>query len=184
MLRLMEKLDSLGVATPPLPTEPSPRQAAEAVAEASRLVDEHVRRVGHGRAGLTSLVLRALKQAHYSPSPLGHAGLGSDHYCHFTSPIRRSPDLVCHRALLSTIGAGEHAPRASHLEEAGLWASARERDAMQIERAADDIARAFLLEREIFVEGAPRDYDGEVVGVIGAGRSWPSGPKAHRSTKA
>lgn len=167
--KLIGALDSLDVATPPLPERMSPQQAADLVAEASRLVDQHVRRTGHGRAALTSLVLRALKQAHYAPSLLGHAGLGLDRYCHFTSPIRRSPDIVCHRALLSAIGAGEDAPRAAVLEEAGRWASARERDAMLIERDADDVARAFLLEREIFEQAAPREYDGEVIGLIAAG---------------
>ena len=103
---------------------------------------------GRGRAALTSLVLRSLKQARYSPRNLGHAGLRSPRYCHFTSPIRRYPDLVCHRALLSAIGGGRGAAaRVADCEAAGEWCSARERDAMSIERDADDVARCFLLER-------------------------------------
>ena len=147
----------------------TPQQAAEVVAECSRLVEQHVRRTGHGRAALTSLVLRALKQARYAPQSLGHAGLGLAHYCHFTSPIRRYPDLVCHRALLSAVGGGESEPRAGTLEEAGAWTSARERDAMSIERAADAVARCFLLERELFEGGFEQEFEGEVTGLIGAG---------------
>jgi ribonuclease R len=148
----------------------APSQAADIVAECSVLVDQHVRRTGHGRQALTALILRTLKQAHYSPVNRGHAGLGSPRYCHFTSPIRRYPDIVAHRALLSAIGAGETAPRANTLEEAGEWTSARERDAMKIERDADAVARCFLLEREFYEgRGHERVYDGEVAGVIGAG---------------
>jgi ribonuclease R len=147
----------------------SPSQAAEVVAECSQLVDAHVRRTGHGRAGLTSLVLRSLKQAYYSPRNVGHAGLGSSAYCHFTSPIRRYPDLVCHRALLSAVGGGEEAPAASPLGAVAEWSSARERDAMDIERAADDVARCHLLERRLFEDGFDQEFDGEVTGVIGAG---------------
>jgi ribonuclease R len=167
--RLVAQLASLEVPTPPMPEHLSPRLAAELVAEISRLVDEHVRRTGRGRAALTSLVLRSLKQAHYTPQNRGHSGLGSPCYCHFTSPIRRYPDLVCHRALLSALGVGEDAAPASALEEAGTWTSARERDAMAIERAADDVARCFLLERELYERGWEREFDGEVIGVIGAG---------------
>jgi ribonuclease R len=168
--RLLEQLDSLGIPTPPAPEHIGPGEAADVIAAASQLVAAEVRRRGgRGRLGLTSLVLRALKQARYSPENKGHAGLHSEAYSHFTSPIRRYPDLIDHRALLSAVGGGEEAPRAPKLEEAGEWTSGRERDAMQIERGADDVARAFLLERELFEGKLDREFDGEVVGLIGAG---------------
>ena len=167
--RLVAQLASLDVPTPPTPEYLTPQQAAETIAACSQLVEQHVQRIGHGGIGLSSLVLRSLKQARYDPANLGHTGLGLTHYCHFTSPIRRYPDLVCHRALLSAVGGGEETPRASGLPGAGDWCSARERDAMSVERAADDVARAFLLERELFEGGWEQDFEGEVTGVIGAG---------------
>ncbi|MCW3001845.1 MAG: Exoribonuclease [Conexibacter sp.] len=170
--RLLEQLESLGVPTPPTRENIGPGEAADIIAEASQLVAAEIRRRGGvGRIGLTSLVLRALKQARYSPENRGHAGLHSSAYTHFTSPIRRYPDLIAHRALLSAVGGGEVPPRASTLDEAGEWTSDRERDAMSIERAADDVAHAFLLERELF-EGKrdrEREFDGEVVGLVAAG---------------
>lgn len=167
--RLIAQLESLDVPTPPLPEHMTAAQAGELVSEAARSVDAEVRRRGHGRAAFTSLVLRSLKQALYSPRNLGHYGLRSERYCHFTSPIRRYPDLICHRALLSAIGAGEATVRASQLEAAGEWCSDRERDAMGTERKADNVARAFLLERRLFEEGWNQEFSGEVAGLIGAG---------------
>jgi ribonuclease R len=166
---LVEQLASLDVPTPPLPEGMTSQQAADLVGEISHGVDREIRRRGHGRAALTSLVLRTLKQAHYSPRNVGHAGLQSPRYCHFTSPIRRYPDLICHRALLAAVGAGEDPPAAARMENAGEWCSVRERDAMVIERTGDDIARCFLLEAELFRRGRETEWPGEVAGVIGAG---------------
>jgi ribonuclease R len=168
--RLIDQLESLGVPTPPVPGGTlTPQQAADVVADASAMVSDWVSRTGRGGRALTSLVLRALKQAYYDSVNRGHAGLGSPRYCHFTSPIRRYPDLICHRGLLSAV-AGEPAPDAGWVASAGPWASTREREAMTIERDADDVAGCFLLERELF-EGGDREveFEGEVVGLIGAG---------------
>jgi ribonuclease R len=117
------------------------------------------------------LVLRALKQAYYTPRNLGHAGLASPRYCHFTSPIRRYPDVVAHRALLQGLGIDEAATPAHELEEAGVHSSATEREAMKIERDADDVCLAFLLERVL--SEAPRNdppaFEGEIVGLVEKG---------------
>jgi ribonuclease R len=166
---LLEQLAALGIPTPAWPKQPGPNDAARAATQASRLVAEEAKRRGHGGEAYTSLVLRALRQAHYSDRNVGHAGLGSPAYCHFTSPIRRYPDLIAHRALLSAIGEREQAPAREQVEEAGWHCSERERESARLERDADDVCAAFLLERELFELGWEHEFEGEVSGVIGAG---------------
>ena len=193
--RLIEQLASLDVPTPPVPKQMSRSQAGELMGEISLRVERHIGTVAAraargdaalapsgGRPALTSLVLRALQQAFYSPKNLGHSGLGSACYCHFTSPIRRYPDLVVHRALLSAIGEGERAPRGGELPELGVWSSEREREAMKIERTGDDIARCFVLEDALLRDGFERSFAGEVVGIISAGAFIAFGPTAGDSS--
>ncbi len=167
--RLVEQLAALGVPTPPLGQGLSARQAGEVVAEASRLARREAARRGHGRQAYISLVLRSLKQASYSERNSGHAGLGSAAYTHFTSPIRRYADLVVHRALLAALGEGEEAPRRAELREVAAECSARERESAKIEREADDVCAAYLLERELGERGLDAVFEGEVSGVIRAG---------------
>jgi ribonuclease R len=166
--RLVAKLVDLGVPTPPVPERLSPKAAAALAGEASKLVATYAAQSGRGREAFPSLVLRALKQARYDPRNLGHAGLASAAYCHFTSPIRRYPDLVVHRALLRELGFSDD-PLPDDLTGLAEHASEREREAAQIEYLADEICLAWLLERELFTRGWGEVWEGEIVGLIGSG---------------
>jgi ribonuclease R len=176
--RLIDQLASLDVPTPPVPKgHMTAQQAADLLGEASQLVADWVRRTGRGARALHSLVLRSLKQAYYDNRNRGHAGLRSPRYCHFTSPIRRYPDLICHRALLSVVAGDPDRPDASWVAAAGPSTSAKEREAMTIERDADDVARCFLLERELFESGRDDPFEGEVVGLHSSGAFVAFGPE-------
>ena len=165
---LLAKLADLGVPTPPAPDDLSPAAAAHVAAQASELVMDYTRRSGRGAEAFPSLVLRSLKQARYDPVNLGHSGLASTAYCHFTSPIRRYPDLVVHRALLRELGASdEHVP--DELVVLAEHTSAREREAAQVEYLADEVCLAWLLEDEQFERGWQEPWEGEIVGLIGSG---------------
>lgn len=167
--RLYDQLEALGVSTPPLGdgsmTAAQRRQAATAAAAI-------LSSGGHGGAGqvaLQVLVLRALKQARYSVENLGHSGLASDAYLHFTSPIRRYPDLLVHRALLATLGEPEVAPTPQELSEAAVSCSETEREISRLERRTTRLCAALLLEARRRDGAVPQKVEGEVVGVIGGG---------------
>jgi ribonuclease R len=165
---LLAKLADLGVPTPPAPEQLSPAGAARLAAETSERVTDYVLRAGRGREAFPALVLRSLKQARYDPHNLGHSGLASTAYCHFTSPIRRFSDIICHRALLREIGAADD-PLPEHLGDLAEHVSAREREGAELEYLADDICLAWLLERVLFERGWDESFDGEITGVIPSG---------------
>jgi ribonuclease R len=167
---LLAKLADLEVPTPaaPDPDEITPGQAAELAGRISERVSEYVEQTKRGAEAFPALVLRALKQARYDPRNLGHSGLASPAYCHFTSPIRRYPDLVVHRTLLRELGASDE-PLPEDLDELAEHASERERRIAAVEYRADDICLAWLLEEVLLDQGWETVFEGEINGVIESG---------------
>lgn len=97
---------------------------------------------------LDVLLIRSMKQAAYDVANIGHYGLSSPAYLHFTSPIRRYPDVVVHRTLRriarkEPIDKSEHAQ--SEMRDAAQRASTAERRAMEVERETVDLYRAFYM---------------------------------------
>ena len=114
------------------PAEPSPSWFARALDLCRQTPYEYI---------INNLMLRSMKQAHYSADNAGHFGLASSDYTHFTSPIRRYPDLMVHRTLLDLSDSGEKKTRnkaSRGLREAGEFLSARERTAIMAERDVHD----------------------------------------------
>ena len=167
---LLAKLADLEVPTPPAPDadQLSASAAARLAGEISDRVTAYVEQSCRGREAFPSLVLRALKQARYDPTNLGHSGLASRAYCHFTSPIRRYPDLVVHRALLRELGLSDE-PVSDDLVQLAEHASLRERAAADLEYRADDLCLAWLLDARLYEEGWDATFQGEITGVIGSG---------------
>ncbi|MFO0673081.1 MAG: RNB domain-containing ribonuclease, partial [Polyangiaceae bacterium] len=114
---------------------------------------------------LRMLLLRSLKQATYDVVNIGHFGLASKAYLHFTSPIRRYPDLLVHRGTHAVVLGKRRPPSEQEmLAEAAKRSSENERRAMDIEREVVDIYRCVFMRDRI-----GERYEGTVTGLVGTG---------------
>lgn len=143
----------------------TPAALQQLIAEAEGKPEE--RMVNYG-------LLRCMKQARYAASNLGHFGLASDCYTHFTSPIRRYPDLIVHRLLRLALAHAEGGLNKQQqreldrigttLDEAAEHTSKRERVAMEAERDIVELKKLQFMQGKI-----GQEFDGFIAGVAGFG---------------
>jgi ribonuclease R len=117
---------------------------------------------------INMLLLRSLMLARYGPESLGHFGLALTRYTHFTSPIRRYPDLLVHRVLKAALGDGDFASYVRTIAAAGMdmgmHLSHRERDAMDAERDVERRAKALYISSR-----AEETFSGVITSLTGFG---------------
>jgi len=118
---------------------------------------------------ISMVMLRSLKQARYEAQNLGHFGLAAPYYTHFTSPIRRYPDLIVHRILRETFSTGDVSAKrrqklAALLPEIALHSSQRERAATEAERDTVDLKKV-----EYMAQFIGDEFSGSISGVTGFG---------------
>lgn len=115
-----------------------------------------------------TVMLRSMRKAVYDPECLGHFGLALKYYCHFTSPIRRYPDLIIHRIIKETLSSYPDENRQKILErkvaEASDLSSANERKAVDLEREVEKMKKAEYMENHI-----GETFEGVISGVSNHG---------------
>lgn len=148
---LKDFLDGIGVDTRGLRHNAQPGDI-RAVLERTRETPEF--------SVVSTLALRSMQKARYDVSPLGHYGLAMADYCHFTSPIRRYPDLVVSRALTAVLTGGRPALHGDALADAAMRSSDCERAAVEAERLADKLMMARFMHGHV-----GELFDGIVSGV-------------------
>ena len=108
---------------------------------------------------LQTILLRSLKQAVYSPSNVGHFGLAFEAYVHFTSPIRRYPDLLVHRAIKAQLAGRQYSEQ--DWEELGRHCSETERRADDASRDVENWLKCFYMRDHV-----GRTFSGSITGVV------------------
>ena len=114
---------------------------------------------------LEQLGIRTMAKAIYTSENIGHYGLGFEHYCHFTSPIRRYPDVMVHRILQDVIEKNIHPDK--KMEEKCKHCSERERAAMEAERAGNKYKQV-----EFMMDKVGEDMEGVISGLLHLVFGW------------
>ena len=113
---------------------------------------------------LQTVLLRSLQQARYRPDNVGHFGLSYEAYAHFTSPIRRYPDLVVHRAIKAVLGGREYKPSGMSWNELGVHCSLTERRADDATRDVENWLKCYFMQDKV-----GESFDGTISGVTSFG---------------
>ncbi len=113
---------------------------------------------------LQTVLLRSLQQAQYRPENVGHFGLAYAAYAHFTSPIRRYPDLLVHRAIKAVLNGERYRPSGMSWEELGAHASMTERRADEATRDVENWLKCYFMRDKI-----GETFEGTISGVTGFG---------------
>ncbi len=156
MQRFMEFVTAFGISVKGLSENVSPKSLQKVLRSVAGKPEETV---------ISTMLLRSMKQAKYDVEPLGHYGLAADYYSHFTSPIRRYPDLILHRLIRSYsengTGADQKAKWEGLLPEIAIQSSKMERRAVDAERETDALKKT-----EYMVDKVGETFQGIIGSVL------------------
>ena len=159
-LATIDYLKGLGIKVPYLPNDITPKFYQEII----ELIEDKP-----FKETVNKVILRSMQKAKYSNDCLGHFGLALEYYCHFTSPIRRYPDLTIHRIIKECLKKGKlSGQRINELDtftyEASMQSSQTEKNAEKAERDVDDLWKAYLMKDKV-----GQDFDGVISSVTNFG---------------